>query len=203
MADEQQQDGQHQDGATGESKYSPESLEDAMRIIAALEKRVDEREATIKDERRARESLAERMQSIEQAQRQRLEEEGNYKQLLDQTRAELDGLKPYQERAQALEQIIREANEARIAQLPEHLRDAVPTDYPPEKLQGWLVRAAPLLTRTPAPSFDAGAGGNDGSSRVRRTLNDEQKRAARLAGITDEEMLAMIEQNERERDSQE
>lgn len=171
----------------GDGKYNPKDLDEARRIIDALNKRVGERETAINQLKAQNTSVSERLAAIERAQKEKLEKEGDYRSLADQRAAELAALAPIKERAEALEKVIRESNEARIAKLPEDARTLVPVDYSPEKLQAWLNANEARLTKLPAPSFDAGAGAGSASKEKQPELTADEKTLARLAGMTDKE----------------
>jgi phage I-like protein len=175
-------------------KYEPSTIEDAQKIIGALTKRLEERDAKIAKLAERFDEADARMKAMEQAQRQRLEESGNYAEIAKRYQTELESLKPVAERAQSLEAIIRESNETRLAGIPETYRNLVPTDYAPEKLQAWLNANEPLLKRTPPPSLDAGAGANTPPSDSVR-LTAEQKATAKKFGLTDEEYAAQMRRN--------
>ena len=96
-------------------------------------------------------------------------------------------MKAIEERSTQLENVIRQLNEERIKAVPESMRGIIPTDYPPEKLQEWLVKNAALLVKEPAVNFDACAGGSGGSPVLPVKLTQEQKEMARLAGMTEKE----------------
>ena len=140
-------------------KWKPENLERAETIIASLLKRLDERDAAYEQ---LKTQTDQRLTAIERDRTKKLEEEGNYKALLDQATAENEELKSYKDRSSALEQVIREGNETLIQRIAEDKRGIVPKEYPPEKLRTWLDDNIPLLTQPPAPDYDAGAGGNNG-----------------------------------------
>lgn len=176
----EEQQHQQQPASEGTGKYNPASLDDAQKIIEALTKRVGEREATIDELKKSSGTLAERLAQIEQAQKKRLEEEGNWAELAKQRAAELDALKPYQERAQTLEGIIRQSNEERVKRIPEAVRPLVPVDYPPEKLQAWLNANEGRLMRPAAPDYNAGAGAG-GSAGAGLTVTDQDRRLAEVA----------------------
>jgi len=185
--DNQQQDNNNaqeqqvqQRAATG-NKYNPTTLEDAQRIIDALTKRLAERDASLDEMKRTSTSLAQRLSDIENATKKRLEEEGNWAELARQRAAELEALKPYQERAQALESIIRASNEERMARVPEDMRALIPTDYPPEKLQGWLNANERRLSKPQPPQYDAGAGAGVSGAAAGVKISDEDRRAAEIA----------------------
>lgn len=193
----------------GSGKYNPASLEDAVKIIEALEKRLGERDSTIADLKKQHGSLAERLDAIDRANKKRLEEEGNWSEIAKQREAELAALSPYKERATALEQVIRESNEERIKRVPEDARPLIPLDYAPEKLQAWLNANEARLTKKPAPNYDAGAGGSggNGGSGTGAKVTDADRRAAELASmqgftIKPEDIAKrraeMAQQNERE-----
>lgn len=115
----------------------------------------------------------------------RLAEDGKWKDLAEAREQELAGVKPYQERAEALEKIIRKSNEARIALVPEDMRGLIPTDYlAPEQLAEWLTANEDRLRKSPAPNIDAGAGG--GSGQAVRLTADEQA-MAKAWGMTPEQ----------------
>jgi len=183
--------GDGQGDGKGEEGYNPASLDDAKKIIAALEKRVGERDAQIGTLRQSNNGLDERLKAIEDAQKQRLEKQGDFEELARQRAAEIESLKPTAERAKALEQVIRESNEARVKRVPEAMRSVVPADYPPEKLQAWLNANEALLTKAPAPNFDGGAGnGGSGGSSREPELTAEEKAMTSLMGLTPEQYAA-------------
>lgn len=189
MADEQPRDGEEQQSS---GKYNPDDLESARKIISALEKRLGERDETITGLKSQVSQFAERMTAIEQAQKQRLEEQGNFKELSQKYLAELEGLKPVAERAQALESIIRESNEARLGKIPEQQRGLVPVDYPPERLQAWLNANEALLMKAPAPDYNAGAGA-EGGGVAKTQLTEEQRATAKRFGMTEEQYAERLQ----------
>lgn len=178
----QQPTADNRDGS--DSRYNPADLTEAMRIIAALEKRVGEREDAVSQ-------FKERLTAMERAQQDKMHQNGQFEELAQQRAAEIETLKPYRERAEALEGVIRQSNAQRIEQIPEQMRSLVPVEMlSPDQLATWLDKNAALLMRPPAPSLDGGAG-SGGTVEVIR-LTDEQKRLARSMGISDDEMLAQI-----------
>lgn len=166
------------DKGTGEadSKYKPADLEGAQKIIKALEKRLEERDGTIS-------SLNDRLTAIEKANRDKLEQDGNFKELASQRAAEVEKLRPSAERAEALDKVIRDINEARIKALPETVRALVPTDYAPEKLMNWLTANESLLKAAPQPEFDMGAGGGKSKASSTPELTAEEIEFAKAVGM--------------------
>lgn len=176
---ERQNGGEQQGDDSG--KYNPKDLDEAKRIIEALNKRVGERDTAIGQLKNQSATLNERLAAIERAQREKLEKEGDYRSIAEQRAAELAALAPVKERAEALEKVIRESNEARIGKLPEEARTLVPVDYAPEKLQAWLNANEGHLTKPPAPQFDAGAGSGKGGKGGEVKVTDADRRAAEVA----------------------
>lgn len=166
-------------GGVTVGKYTFATLEEASKIIEALNKRVGERDADA-------ETLAQRLKAIEDAGKKQLAEQGNYKALAEQHAAEVERLRAVEARANALDATLRKSNEARIARVPEQYRSMIPTDYAPEKLQDWLDANEALLGKPPAPNFDAGAGGSGGGSRT-TDLTPEEKQMAAAMGLTAEQ----------------
>lgn len=134
-----------------------------------------------------RKALTAAEDAARQREQARLQEEGKWKELAQAREAELAKIAPYQERAQALEAMIRAGNETRIKAIPESMRGIVPTDYPPEKLSGWLDANWQLLQPKPAPNLDAGAGGG---GKPAASLTEAERTIARNMGLTPEQYAA-------------
>jgi hypothetical protein len=169
------------------SKYNPETVDDAKKIIEALEKRLAERDADNQKLKGEIGDYGKRLKAIEDGQKAQLEEQGNYKAIATRYEADLAVLKPAAERATALEAVIRQNNEAAIARIPEARRGLIPMDYAPEKLQSWLANNTALLMREPAPDFNAGEGGDGGKPAPK--LNEEEKSLAKQWGMSEEDYL--------------
>jgi phage I-like protein len=178
----EQQNGQQSNGqSNSDGKYNPSSVEDALKIITALEKRLNERDSEL-------DKYKGELKNFSKAQQKQLEEQGNFKALAEQHAAEVARLKPVEERAAALEAIIRESNETRIKSVPDQMRNLIPTDYPPEKLQKWLNANEAQLVKPPAPNYDAGAGaGGSGGSGAAPKLTAEEKEIAAKMGMKEED----------------
>ncbi len=156
---QQTQPDSQQTGGEKPAKYNPATLEDAQRIIAALEKRVLERDEELRTVKPQLGTMQQQLETLMAARRKELEQGGNHEQLAKEYAAQLEMLKPQATLAKELEDVIRADNEAIIKQVPETMRSIIPTDYPPAKLKQWLTANAPLLAKQPAPNFEAGAGG--------------------------------------------
>lgn len=195
MPDETTTGGDPQNGQqSNDSQYNPSDLDEARKIINALEKRVGERDAELGDLKGRVSTLSEQMQAMQDAQKKRLEQSGNFEELARTRQAEIEALSPYKDRAAALEAQIRTENEKRIERIPEQMRGVIPTDYPPEKLSQWLTNNTALLTKPPAPDYDAGAGGDAPPQKGK--LTPAQKQLAARFGLTEEQYLAELEKNQ-------
>jgi len=141
-------------------------------------------------------NLMKQVNALAQGQKKQLEEDGNFRKLSEQQAAEIAMLKPHQERAEALDKMIRESNTRRIEQVPENMRGMVPDDYAPEKLASWLDRNWANLTQKRAPDLDAGVGGGSGGRKTLPNLSDYEKKIARMSGMTDEQYVEFREKGQ-------
>jgi hypothetical protein len=137
-----------------------------------------------------------------------LAERGQYKELYEKTQAELDALKPTQERAALLEAKIQATNEARIKRIPDQFKPAVPLDYSPDRLSEWLDANEQLFTKTPAPNLNGGAGGSGGSGSTQQPkVTAEHSTLAAIAqqagyNIKPEQVAARAKEIEAQREQQ-
>jgi phage I-like protein len=134
-----------------------------------------------------------RLQALEaqmnEMQQKQLAEQGKWKELAEAREAELNKVKPYQTRAEALEARITANNKARVERIPEHFRSLIP-QLPPEDLAAWLDANETKLTTPPAPNLDAGAGGGEGKTAIQLTA--EQLAVAKGMGISPEDYAKFI-----------
>lgn len=121
------------------------------------------------------------------AEAERLKKQGEWQQIAENEKKRADALEPLKTRAEALEKMIREGNEARVQKVSEDQRSLIPVDYPPERLSAWLDSNWDRLTTRPAPNIDAGAGG---AGAPPAKLTDDEKQVAAKAGMTEAEYIA-------------
>lgn len=169
-----------QNNITPDAQTAPDSTQisalpdSVQRYIAQLRQEAAERRVALK-------KLEEEAAKREQA---RLAEEGRWKELAEKREQELQKLTTYQQRAEALEAMLRESNERRMKRLPEDMQAVVPVEYPPEKLAAWLDANLEKLLKPVAPNLDGGAAmGSSGAPK----LSEEQIAMARRLGLTPEE----------------
>lgn len=156
----------------------------AKQELDSLKKRLSEVNSESAGRRHEIDSLESRIKELEASQKRQLEDQGQFKTLAEQLKAEKADLEPYKERTEALEKTIRESNERRIEGIPEQFKGLVPTDYSPEKLATWLDTNADALSTPKAPNLDDGKGG-DGKAPAK--LSEEEKQMARLTGVSEED----------------
>jgi hypothetical protein len=159
----------------------------AQKRFADLEARLSDVNKESASRRHRLNELETTLKGLSESQQKRLAEQGNYEELARQRAAEVETLKPYEERAKSLEGIIRASNEARVGQVREDLRALVPGDYAPEKLATWLDANWQRLTAKIAPDLDAGAGA---ASRKAANLSEDERATARRFGMTDEQYIS-------------
>jgi chromosome segregation ATPase len=184
------------------SAETPATSEDVRVLPEWAQQRFTQLEQRLADvnnesaERRHRlKEMETQVKELSAAQQKRLAEQGNFEELARQRAAEVETLKPYEERAKALESVIRASNDARVAQVREDLRALVPADYSPEKLALWLDANWSRLTVKAAPDLDAGAGTANGRA-IR--LTDAERAQAKRSGLTEEEFASAKQKLARE-----
>jgi chromosome segregation ATPase len=120
------------------------------------------------------------------AEKTRLAEQEEYRQLAERLAAENDALKPYKAQAEAAHAALQETVEGQIAQLSEDVRELVPTFADPRDTLAWLNKNAARLMKPLAPAMDAGA---KGERKTIVNLTPGQEKAARDAHMTNEEYV--------------
>jgi hypothetical protein len=143
------------DGGGGEIDL--DSLDPATRsYIDGLRKELDE----IKHETIGRRKYIDRIEAEKEAlaknQQKQLEADGKYKELYEAEQQRNAELAMRAQKADSYEELTKARNEARIEQIPEDWRDAVPP-LPPAELSVWLDKNASRFTVPSPPELDAGA----------------------------------------------
>lgn len=160
-------------------EWARQMFEDTQRNLKAANNESAQRRIEI-------DNLTKQINALTTGQKKKLEEDGKFKELADQYAAEIAVIRPYQERAEALDKMIRESNAKRIEQIPETMRSLVLTDLAPEKLASWLDTNWATLTAKRAPDLDAGVGGGSGRKTLPQ-LTETERKIARMSGMTDEQ----------------
>ena len=121
---------------------------------------------------------------------QRLAQQNEWQKLAEQRAAEVESLRPYQERYETIIANLKANNERRLEAVPENMRTLIPPIDDPGTMAQWLDTNWQLLTNKPfAPSLNGGAGG----SQVRTStvsLNDAELEMARKMGLSAEDYAA-------------
>lgn len=114
----------------------------------------------------------------EKAQAAALAEQGKYKELYEAAQAKVAAMEPALARLDAVIAATTEANERRLAAIPDGMKSLVPDYDDPLKLAAWLDANSAVFQKPIPPKMDAGAGGNSGGPVV-----DEAKLAAQAVRI--------------------
>lgn len=137
-----------------------------------------------------RTKLREFEEAQKQAEEQRLAQQQEWQKLAEQRAAEVEALRPFQEKYAAMLESIKAGNEKRIEQIPEGMRTLIPPIDDPATLTSWLDTNWQLLTgKTPAPSLNGSAG--QGQTRTQSvTLTDAELETAQKMGLTPEQYMS-------------
>ncbi|MCP5016862.1 MAG: hypothetical protein GY938_16580 [Ketobacter sp.] len=96
------------------------------------------------------------------ADEERMIEQNKFKELYEQTLAQVNTLKPVEEKYNTYLESAKTANATRIEGLPDEIKAIVPAYDNPLELSAWLDKSLPLIdsTKPKTPNLNAGAGGN-------------------------------------------
>lgn len=132
-----------------------------------------------------------KLKEIEEAQKkadeERLAKQQEWQTLAEQRAAEVEALRPFQDKYAAMLEAIKAGNEKRIEQIPEGMRTLIPPIDDPATLTNWLDTNWQLLTgKAQAPSLNGSAG--QGPARTQAvTLTDSELQIAQKMGLTAEQ----------------
>lgn len=170
-------------GATPAPKADPLSNLTPDELIAiirdtrseAAERRLELKR--IKDEQTA----AEARRAAEQA--ERLAKQGEWEQLANTYKTELDALKAVQSELDQLRGVFNNMLDQRLKEVPEHFHPLLKGLNPVEAMNWLATNADKVVTRT-APAMDGGMKGDAGAPR----LSDEEISMARRFNLTPEQI---------------
>ncbi|MFA5379184.1 MAG: hypothetical protein WC455_25740 [Dehalococcoidia bacterium] len=169
------------EGTTATTATDQQTAESKNTEIMIPKQRFDE----VNEKRKALETrLAEMEKANKLAEEQRLIEKEDFKKLYEDTRGELESLRPKAAVAEESEKTLRSVLDAQVADLPESVRDMVPEGTTSYKLE-WLSKHKAKLMK-PAP-YDIGAGKQGGGAPDMVTLTPEELAAAKRTGVKPED----------------
>lgn len=120
----------------------------------------------------------------------RLAQQQEWQKLAEQRAAEVEALRPYQEKYTAVVEAMKASNEKKLQAIPDTMKSLVPPIDDPATLANWLDTNWQLLTGRPtAPSLNGGAG-QAAPRTASVTLTDAELQMAAKMGITAEEYAA-------------
>ena len=124
------------------------------------------------------------------AEEERLAKKQEWQELAEKRAAEVEALRQYQEKYQAMLDAMSERNKQRIEAIPEDMRSLVPEYDDPAKLSQWLDANWERLNAKPlVPSLNGGAG-NVQVRGKQVTLSDAEIAIAEKMGLTPEQYMA-------------
>jgi len=121
----------------------------------------------------------------QEAEKKRLEEANQYKELYEKTQAELSSLKPKAEQVDTYEKTLQDILAAQVAELPEDYRDVVPDGLTTQAKLDWLAKNKSKFMK--AEPFDIGAGKRGTKPDKSAELTAEERAVAQRFGMSDEE----------------
>ncbi len=120
----------------------------------------------------------------QEAEKKRLEESSQYKELYEKTQAELTSLKPKAEQVDDYEKTLGELLTAQVAELPAEFQDVVPDGLTTKQKLDWLSKNKSKFMK--AEPFDIGAGKRGTKADKKIELTPEEKEMAAKYGMTEE-----------------
>ena len=137
-----------------------------------------------------RTKLKEFEESQRKAEEERLTQQQEWQKLAEQRAAEIEALKPYQERYTAVVEAIKAGNEKKLEAIPDNMKSLIPPIEDPATLGQWLDANWQILTgKPPVPSLNGGAGqAPPRTSSV--SLTDAELQMAAKMGISAEDYAA-------------
>jgi chromosome segregation ATPase len=164
MAEDQQQDIQEPESGSSTDGGGEVSVESLQAKIDELTTRIKALNHADGGKRKALERAEAEIAALKKAKQKDLADQGNYKALYEQT--------------------LRQANDARIQSIPEHMRSLVPANYSPEELATWLDNNQAVFSRPTPPDLGAGVAGGNGAA---VKLTPQQLQVAKSFGMTAEQ----------------
>ena len=138
----------------------------------------------------ARVKLKEFEEGQRKAEEERLTQQQEWQRLAEQRAAEIESLKPYQEKYTAVVEAMKVGNEKKLQAIPDTMKSLVPPIEDPATLGQWLDANWSILTgKPPVPSLNGGAGQTQHrTSSV--SLTDAELQMAAKMGISAEDYAA-------------
>lgn len=119
------------------------------------------------------------------AEKKRLEEANQYKELYEKTQTELSNLKPKAEQVDEYEKVLQEQLTAEIAELPDDFKDVIPDGLSTKDKLRWLAKNKSKFMK--AEPFDIGAGKRGTKPDKSTELSTEEKEMAKRFGVSEED----------------
>ena len=160
---------------------APSATQDAKPENMIPKSRLDE----VIAQRDAAQKKADALETAQQAaEKKRLEESNQYRELYEKTQAELTSLKPKAEQVDDYEKTLGELLTVQVAELPAEFQDVVPDGLTTKQKLDWLSKNKSKFMK--AEPFDIGAGKRGTKADKKIELTPEEKEMAAKYGMTEE-----------------
>lgn len=124
------------------------------------------------------------------AEEERLAQKQEWQELAEKRAKEIEALRPYQEKYQAMLDTMAARNKERIESIPDEMQTLVPEYDDPAKLSNWLDANWDRLNDKPViPSLNGDARSNRARGK-QVTLSDAEIKIAEKMGLTPEQYMA-------------
>lgn len=165
-----------------ENKKESEKKEEHMIPKSRLDEVLDR-------ELKAKERADELERKLIEVEKQQLEATNNYKQLYENSQAELAKVKPIagtvEESTKALGLVLA----AQVLEIPETHRALIPSELPVVKQLEWIAKNKTLLSKTRPTDIGVGSGSFSEDNSAAPVLSEEEAAFARSYGMKPEEYI--------------
>ena len=146
--------------------------------------RLDE---VIQERNEMKSQIAALQKASQEAEEQRLKDQEQWKELAEKRQQEIEGLKPRAVVAEEQEKTLKDYLTAQIEEIPESLHSLIPEQLTTMQKLQWLAVNRAKLIKPSGPDIGAGVRGAGGESAYK--LTPDEKQAAKLFGLSDEEYV--------------
>jgi hypothetical protein len=129
---------------------------------------------------------------FQDAEKKRLQDENNYKELYEKAQGEISTLKPLAGSVEEMEATLQQVLEAEVASLPDQFKDVVPEGSTKSKLD-WLNKNKSKFVKPEALDIGAGAKGARKADPKNDELSPAEKQAAKDLGMSEADYIANMD----------
>jgi len=142
----------------------------------------------VNDQKVAAERRAEALdKAAQEAEANRLKEQGDYKKLYETQEADLARAKAGAAKADSLETTLKTVLDAQVAEIPEARRSLIPEELTTQQKLDWIAKNRAVLLAPVPPDLGAGRFGGGRPPEKHPELTPEEKEVARKFGMSEED----------------